>query len=267
MNDEPICNAQETRAKQAWHNAVDSNQIDDANVWTDTESEDPPEEQQDKDFDDAVKRMNAHLAEKVLCEDCLSVIPNGAVSCPACGQDRETDMENDPIDMVQTFEEAWSVIANAHQKRAKRMLAMGHEHSNLYTTFRELKDKGRKSWLRLQQHNDAVAQRQLPSKFKMKNGEPRELATVVDFFDYTDWAVNMMKESHITRDDVAAAAFVWYFDVRTSRSTTLAVEERVAKTQDRTLWSAEAVVAQRWLGDEEASQDPVCIRPKMWIII
>ncbi len=65
-------------------------------------------------------------------------------------------MDNDPIDLVQTFEEAWSVIANAHQKRAKRMLAMGLEHSNLYTTFRDLKDKGCKSWKRLQQHNDAV---------------------------------------------------------------------------------------------------------------
>ena len=125
MNDEPICNSQETRAKQAWHNAVDNNQFNDANVWTDTESDDLPEEEQDLVFDQAVKRMNAHLAERDLCEECLSVIPKGAASCPACGKDYDPGMDNDPIDMVQTFEEAWSVIANAHQKRAKRMLRHG----------------------------------------------------------------------------------------------------------------------------------------------
>ena len=87
LNYEPICNSQDTRAKQAWHNAVDNNQFDNANVWTDTDSDELPEEEQDQVFDQAVKRMNAHLADRDLCEECLSVMPIGATSCPAYGKD------------------------------------------------------------------------------------------------------------------------------------------------------------------------------------
>ena len=136
---------------------------------------------------------------------------------------------------------------------------MGHDSSNLFASIRDIKSKGKQYWQRLQQHNDAVVSN-IPSRFTMRHGEPRELVTVVDLFGHTDWADNMVKESHITRDDLAAAAFIWYFDVRSARSTVLAKGERAVKTDDRTLWSADVVVAQRWIGDEEASQDPVCIQ-------
>ena len=259
LSDEVICNSQETRAKQDWHNAIDDYQIDNAIVCSDTESEEPPDEQQDKDFDEAVARINVQRAEQTLCDDCNGVIPYGAMSCPACGLAREANVEEDPAELVQTFDEVWSVIANAHQKRAKRMLARGLEYSQLYATFRDVRDKGAKFWKRLQNHNDAVKSGQ-PSKIKMIDGPPIELNTVVDMFDLTDWGVTMVRESHITRDDVAAAAFVWYFDIRTARSDTVLPEERAARTFHRTIWSSEAVVVQKWPGDEEASQDPVCIQ-------
>ena len=263
LRQEEVCNAVETRVKQEWHNSVDDYQIENPIIGSDTESESIPEEQQDDHFNEAVARINSQRkiqrAEKQLCGECECAIPAGAVSCPSCGIALGEMEEADPTEMVQTFEEVWSVIANAHQKRAKRLLNKGINFSQLFATFREIREKGKNYWKRLQEHNNAVFNG-TNSPIKMRVGPPIELETVVDMFDLTNWGDTMVQNSHITRDDVAVAAFAWYYDVRTSRSDVVEQTDRSQRTKRRTVWSSEAVVTQSWPGDEEASRDRVCIQ-------